>query len=796
MWPVRFIIFALGITYTVGINPDAEGIEAARDDKVDALTAALLNPLPAIQNYPNAREARGSGFGNFASLFGGGGGGGSMFGGGGSMLSNMFSGFTNVVDRVSQAMGGPAMPKNIKQAIADGPRNPLGSSNGLQAPRMTRPGPDVFRRIEERKKKVKGHGRRKRQSVSVKAMKKFNNLGKEAMVSMKNTPFTDDLTAILLGITEFFSGLKNLGRTPVSRINEKTAAFQNGAQKLVERAENLPNSLFGTMRSKREVKNDTKTAPKIEYVPVPSAMVNGKIVPVALPEELANVIPKPPVENIPIPSAMVNGKIVPVALPEDLMQPKVQTVPVPSAMVNGKIIPVAFPEELTKPEVENIPVPSAMVNGKIVPVALPEELTQPKVETIPVPSAVVNGKIVPVAIPEELAKPEVETVPVPSAMVNGKIVPVAIPEELNKADIETVPIPSAIVNGKVVPVAIPEDMAKPDYDAVPVPSAFVNGRIVPVALPEELTKPDMEIVPVPSALVNGKVVPVALPEELTKPEMETIPIPSAMVNGHIVPVAIPEDIAQPSENIPIPSAMINGNIVPVAVPEDMGQSPEMPVPVPSAMINGRILPVGIPNGMQPPVQNIPIPSAMVHGRLVPVAVPAEDADDYDQYEEVPVPSAMVNGQMIPVGQPPMMMPPPSGFPLPMGMAGRLPSDDDNDVRKEVVNHSLRELAVAHQENWFTYLRSLNGSTTECHEWDFCQTARASNLFETSVARNGAKLLSYVVAYLRDRRDKVGHRLAQAVDCCLSDNPLMGERCESYYHEKCLKSDPKYAKSRD
>lgn len=69
-------------------------------------------------------------------------------------------------------------------------------------------------------------------------------------------------------------------------------------------------------------------------------------------------------------------------------------------------------------------------------------------------------------------------------------------------------------------------------------------------------------------------------------------------------------------------------------------------------------------------------------------------------------------------------------------------DDHSSIRDNEVTNTIAELAVAHQRNWFTYLRSSTSNDTalECQELEFCRTAQENDELQSPTARSGGKVL--------------------------------------------------------
>ena len=123
--------------------------------------------------------------------------------------------------------------------------------NAFHAPRTSKPGPEVFRKWEERKRKLKG--RVKRAGGTVKSMGMQNFAGP--------TGFGPQLASVLQIFQNIFGLGAQLKRMPVSRMSNKLQSYRDSASNLVTKASEFPNRAFGTLRSKREteeVENEVK----------------------------------------------------------------------------------------------------------------------------------------------------------------------------------------------------------------------------------------------------------------------------------------------------------------------------------------------------------------------------------------------------------------------------------------------------------------------------------------------------------------------------------------------------------
>lgn len=114
-------------------------------------------------------------------------------------------------------------------------------------PRMSRPGAEVFRAADARKAQLKGL--RPKRQISVKTFRQFDSLKNSAH---GKGLFGGELVQLLQGVAMMFSGMGSMGKTPVSKMKGHMNGFRDGATMLAYKVSDLPNEMFGAMRSKRQ----------------------------------------------------------------------------------------------------------------------------------------------------------------------------------------------------------------------------------------------------------------------------------------------------------------------------------------------------------------------------------------------------------------------------------------------------------------------------------------------------------------------------------------------------------------
>jgi hypothetical protein len=199
-----------------------------------------VDPDSAFANGLNGREGRANGLGAIADALGG--------GTSSGFFSSMVSGLTGMINKFSTSMGGPAMPSGMANAL-NGMNAAPPAVAGYKPPRMSRPGPEVFRAVDARRKKIKGI-RQKRQ-ISVKTLKRLDGMNKNLL--RQDSPFGGELIQVLQAMAKMWSGMGGIGKTPVSRMRGNMDGYQAGAAALVNKVQEIPNQMFGAMRSKRNV---------------------------------------------------------------------------------------------------------------------------------------------------------------------------------------------------------------------------------------------------------------------------------------------------------------------------------------------------------------------------------------------------------------------------------------------------------------------------------------------------------------------------------------------------------------
>lgn len=167
---------------------------------------------------------------------------------GGGFFSGMFSGLSGFAQKIGALMGAPPIPADLQKTLSDGPRSPTPMA-GFAAPRMSKPGPEAFKRAEARKKKLKG--RAKRQAVSVKSMKQLQqavNTSKESV----NDPLSAGVSQFFQAFMGFLAGFGKLQSTPVNKWNDHIDKLKNEVGDVQGKLSELPNTVFGMLRSRRE----------------------------------------------------------------------------------------------------------------------------------------------------------------------------------------------------------------------------------------------------------------------------------------------------------------------------------------------------------------------------------------------------------------------------------------------------------------------------------------------------------------------------------------------------------------
>ncbi|OQV23686.1 hypothetical protein BV898_02424 [Hypsibius exemplaris] len=242
--PIKYILFMLGLLGVVLCENDQSSVIAS---KTNALTEALFDPTTAFQAYPNVRQARTGGIGALAEALGG--------GTSSGFFGSMFSGLTGMISKFSSSLGGPAIPAAMAKALdgASAAAAAPPAPGAWKPPRMSKPGPDVFRQMDAKKKRIKGI-RTKRQ-ISVKTFKAFDGAGPNMVHG--SSPFSGELLQILQAVAKMMSGAGSITRTPVTKMKGHMDSFRDGAEKLVTKVSDLPNAVFGMLRSKRELIAET-----------------------------------------------------------------------------------------------------------------------------------------------------------------------------------------------------------------------------------------------------------------------------------------------------------------------------------------------------------------------------------------------------------------------------------------------------------------------------------------------------------------------------------------------------------
>ncbi|GAU88698.1 hypothetical protein RvY_01342 [Ramazzottius varieornatus] len=239
--------------------------QSAVADRATSVAETLIDPTSLASSYPNVRQARENSFGSIASVLSG--------GQGTSMFAGLMSGFTGLLDKFSTSMGGPKMPAAMSKALdqmrssADTPSNGASGTSGTgtatgTAPRMTKPTRADFEKEFQRRQKIKGRNmdinkfippgitRRKRQTKSDMIKK-----GKKEGPQTTQGRLSSNMNIILITIMEMFKGLGNIISSPIARTSESLKKQRETFKTMVENPSEAPNTVFGMLRSRREVKN-------------------------------------------------------------------------------------------------------------------------------------------------------------------------------------------------------------------------------------------------------------------------------------------------------------------------------------------------------------------------------------------------------------------------------------------------------------------------------------------------------------------------------------------------------------
>lgn len=238
-------------------NPEFAG-------RITSVAEALIDPQSSYKAYPNVRQARENAFGSVASILQG--------GSASSIFTGMLSGLTGLLDKFSSSVGGPRMPAAMSKALDQmknaPPDSPTDGTNGTvnTAPRMTKPTRADFEREFRRRMKIKGQKgdieqfippgvRRKRQTKSELIKKAHAQRTQEE----PKTVTSNGMNLILITVLDMFKGLGSIFRTPADRVAEKLKDQREKFGMIVSNVEEAPNTIFGMLRSKREVREKTES---------------------------------------------------------------------------------------------------------------------------------------------------------------------------------------------------------------------------------------------------------------------------------------------------------------------------------------------------------------------------------------------------------------------------------------------------------------------------------------------------------------------------------------------------------